>query len=120
MTRDSLGPVCGLGWGRGAAGRCGPRRQAAAATGALAPERWLLSGTRERDGEQQQVQERVEGALVGECDQWDPGFIAAALTSARGRHCERQGSSSARGAWRDSVLKARGENVPAPWRDTRP
>jgi hypothetical protein len=60
------------------------------------------------------VQERVEGALGGECGRWDPGLAAAALTSVGGRHRERQGRRRARSAWRGSVLKARGENVHAP------
>jgi hypothetical protein len=89
------------------------RRPAAVAAEAGAPARWLLGGARERDGEQQQVQERVEGDLVGECGRWDPGLAAAALTGAGGRHRERQGRRRARSAWHDSVLKARGENMPA-------
>jgi hypothetical protein len=60
------------------------------------------------------VQERVEGALAGECGRWDPGLAAAALTGAGGRHRERQGCRRARSPWRGSVLKARDENVPAP------
>jgi hypothetical protein len=71
------------------AGRGGPRRQAAVAAGAGIPARWLLGGARARDGEQQQVQEGVEGALVGEIGRSDPKFAVAALNGADGQHSER-------------------------------
>jgi hypothetical protein len=45
--------VCGLSWWRKAASVGGPRHQAAVVAGAGIPVRWLLGGTRERDGEQQ-------------------------------------------------------------------
>jgi hypothetical protein len=114
ITRDS--PATGF-WAW--LGERGCRRVWTAAPGdgghwSLASARWLLGGTRERDGEQQQVQERVEGTLVGECSRWDPGFTVAALIDAGGRHCERQGSRCVRGSWRGSILKASSENVPAP------
>jgi hypothetical protein len=103
-----------LGWGRGRAGVGVPWRGRVASAWSSAPTRWLLGGARELDGEQYQVQERVEGALVGECGRWDPGLAAEALTGAGGRHCERQERRRVRSAWRGSVLKARGENVLAP------
>jgi hypothetical protein len=61
----------------------------AVAAGAGVPAMWLLGGTRERDGEQRQVQERVEGALVGEIGRSDPRFAVAAPNGADGRHGER-------------------------------
>jgi hypothetical protein len=76
-------------WKRGCGGG-GPRHQAAVAAGAGIPARWLIGGTHERDSEQQQVQEGVEGALVGEIGRSNPRFAVEALNDADGQHGERQ------------------------------
>jgi hypothetical protein len=74
----------GFCWGREAAGGGGPRHQAAVPAGTGVPARLLLGGTRERDGEQQQVLERVECTLVGGNGRSDPRFVVAASNGAGG------------------------------------
>jgi hypothetical protein len=65
-------------------------RPVAVAAATASPARWRLGGTRERGGEQQQVHERVEGALVGENGRSDPRFAMAASNGAGGQHGERR------------------------------
>jgi hypothetical protein len=60
----------------------------AAAT--ASPARWRLGETCERGDEQQQVQERVVGVLVGKNSRSDPMFAVAASNGADGQHGEPQ------------------------------
>jgi hypothetical protein len=110
-----------LGWGRRGCRRGGPLLPTAAAAGALAPARRLPGGLREQDGEQQQVQERVEGTTVGARGRWNSGSprrssLAPAGGSGRGGrasgHRPRRGGGGSLARRRSAARRRPAATVP--------
>jgi hypothetical protein len=86
------------------------------AAGALAPARPLPGGLREQDGEQQQVQERVEGTTVGARGRWNSGSprrSSLAPAGCSGRAGRASGHRPRRGG--GGSLARRGASDPYRW-----